>query len=509
MALEASWSVDSALQQLQNMPSDSDQLARMAGLPGNPLGPPGSPARKVADAAMGQVKKTAKKVGVDILKKVGKGVVTAAVGTGTTFSVGASIGSAIPIPGIGTAIGVIGAAIFEGFKKLFEFIGKRIRARRAKRAGTGPCPKYKCPEPPKMMNAVELLAWAASASIPVARDAIKDQYKKVDGHWKSVCGHGGAPDCISQLRDLMGNVASKSEDSQGLVGVVLKTIPEMGLPQIERYLPLYRSSPIGYPYFNDREKKVVWENSVYEPILVCIGAMEKRKTELVALMGRIQGIPQIAPGQMSTLGWDLGKELTKAATQAQLAPGPETLGWFRTLGDAGLKLQAAEAALNEAMRKHSEVTKQRAGEVAKDPAKARSLLITQLQFLCNDAGGRGPKCDELKKLLAGGTVAPGRPAAPARAPARARGRVAPAAPVTTSQQQQQVRQISQAQDQYVSEYLQWLADTGNPAAKQMQAEKDRQPGVTTYLYLDRKAKAGDQNAKIVLFAAVKEFQASL
>jgi hypothetical protein len=176
------------------------------------------------------------------------------------------------------------------------------------------------------------------------------------------------------------------------------------------------------------------------------------------------------------------------------------------LGEAGLKVRAAEATLNETMRRQSEDAKKRAVVVMADPKlkAAHDLSIARMQ--CGE--GNEKACAEARRL-AGVVAAPARPAAPARAPARARGRTAPAAPVTTSQQQQQVRQINQAQDQYVSEYLQWLADTGNQAAKLMQAEKDRQPGVTTYLYLDRKAKAGDQNAKIVLFAAVKEFQASL
>jgi len=462
VALEASNAGAVFATSLPSIPSSSDEIARMANLPANPLQ---GAAKTAADKALA----AGKDLAVGFLKKTAKGVLSAGAGTLTSLTAGATIGNLIPIPGIGAAIGALGALVFEGFKALGKALLKALKPK--PQPYQRKCPQYSCPELPSM-SIIEVLPWVSKQQAVVGADYVKQMQK-------SYCGVGGVDGCLSYLGDIQ----------KAAFKVTVDTIPYLGLPQLDRLLLLYRSAPTQHAYYGaayGRQAKV--SQIPHRELLDCIRLMESRQLKLRELMGRAAQAATLPSNQVPKLRWDLVTELTKAATQVQFAAGPETLGWYNQLGTAVLQLTAREGADDKTRKLQSAADQKKAAQVAADPAKALQLRITQQQFLCSEAGGRGPACDEVRRLRG-------------QTPTRPR--------QTASVNTAALQQLSRAQEQYVADYLQWLADSGNPAAQLFMADKARQPGVSAYQYLERKSKTGDRNAQIALFAAVKEFRDSL
>lgn len=460
-------------QQIQNLPSNTDDIARIAGMPKNPLT---GELKTAGDKLLGEIKNTALKVG----KKILKGAVSTGVSAATSLTVGASIGNLIPIPGIGAAIGAIGALVWEGLKALGKALLKFFRPK--PEPYQRKCPKFEgCPVMPQMA-VVDMIPWLGPQRASI-HEKLANQLKK---HY---CGFGGIRDCASDL----------SYYWKEAFKVTIDTIPYLGLPQIDRLLLAYRNTPSQFKQLNRRNQIETF--TVTEPSTV-IYNLEFRRKKLADLMARAQQAATMPSNQVPKLRWDLATELTKAASQVQIAQSPETVGWYKTLGDAVLQLTAREQADSAQLKKHSEDIKKRAANLT--PAQALQLRITQQQFLCNEAGGRGKACEELKRLQAQarGGVAP-------RGPAPARGPAAPPA------NRAALQQLSQAQSVYVRDYLQWMADKGDKNSALFLLDASRQPGVTpqnhaerVHRYLDQKAKSSPA-AKLILFAAVSEFRKSL
>jgi hypothetical protein len=490
------------------VPQSTDEIARMVGLRANPFPDVLKGASdRVLDETKKQLKNAGKNLGKEILKKTGSYALNVAGGAATSLGVGAAIGSAIPIPGIGTAIGVVGALVVEGFKALGKALFKLFK--KDPPPGAKKCPKYACPDQiPNHMNAMELLPWAVNTRAKIARDAVNAQLK----NGKLVCGFGGAIDCLAQWGTIIGsysprrNVAymqagvktTTSIEATGLTEFVGNAIPEMGMPQLDRYLPLYQAALPAtlYPYYSfggaawggGREGLVQIREDGYGPITYSITLMEHRKKKLQELLAELARKGGVVP-------FTLNDEMLKAARQVQLAPSPDTMAWFKMLGEASLAYKEAAAAREVARKGESERQKRKAAEVAADPRKkaAHDLSIARMQ--CGE--GNQAACAQARRL-AGSDPTP----APGRAPGR------PRPPVSGDMQK-----LTQARNQYVFDYLQRLAQSGNVGAQMLFAAAQKQPGpfpaAKTYAYLERQAKAGVEGAKVILFTAVSQFQAGL
>jgi hypothetical protein len=479
----------------------TDEIARMVGLKTNPF--PASlqgAGDKVLDETKKQLKKVSKNLGKEIFKKAGSYALNVAGGAATSLGAGAAIGSAIPIPGIGTAIGVIGALVVEGFKALGKALVKLFT--KDPPPGAVKCPKYACPDTiPEYMNAMELLPWAVGIRLKIARDAINAQTTKSG---KLVCGFGGAVDCLSQWGTVIGGYSSHrnvaymqagvkttfSVDATGLAEFVGNSIPEMGIPQLDRYLPLYRATPTSYPFYSfvkGRTGLVEIREDAYGPVVYSIFLMEHRKKKLQDLLAEL--------AQKNVRPFTLNDELLRAARQVQLSPSPDTMAWFKMLGEASIAFNEREAARGVARKAESERQKKKAAEVMADPRQKAAHDLTIARMRCGE--GNQAACAEARRLAA---------AAPRPGPAAGPGS-RPGAP------QPNLAALAAARNKYVYDYLQRLRQQGNPAAVLLATDAERQPGkfpyAKTFSYLERKAKEGVEPAKIILYTAVTEFQSRL
>jgi hypothetical protein len=461
-------------QQVQNLPSSSDDIARIAGLPMNPLT---GPQKDAADKILSGIKNTA----LNIAKKTVKGVVSTGVGAATSLTVGASIGNLIPIPGIGAAIGAIGALVFEGFKALGKLLLKALKPK--PQPFQRKCPKYNCPEPPQMAI-VDLLPWIAQQEVVVG-DALVKQRKK---EW---CGFGGVDDCSADLSYLRKEAFK----------IIIPTIPYLGLPQIDRLLAAYYAMPKQHAYYGARPGKQAELTQVapteYRDVIL---HMESRQKSLRDLMARARQVTTMPGNQVPKLRWDLVTELTKAATQVQIAQGPETISWYRMLGEAVLQLLAREQSDSARMKAQSEDAARRAKDVAADPRRQMQHNLDIARMQCGE--GIQAKCEEARRLAA---MLGGGPA-PAPAPARP-------GPTQQRKTSAELQALAQARNKYVFEYLQRLAQQGNPAAVLLFTDAARQPGqfpfAKTYNYLERKSQEGVKPAQLILYSAVREFQSKV
>lgn len=441
-----------------NMPSTSDELARAAGLPRNPF-PQGSPSRKLADATAQHVKSAVKSMALKVAKKTVKGVLSTGVGAATSLTVGASLGNLIPIPGIGAAVGAIGALVFEGFKALGKALLKLLK--KDPPPYQRKCPSYKCPEPPSM-PVVELLPWLAQQQAAVGAELV--QLRK-GGNW---CGYGGVVDCSTEL-NLVAREASK---------VTFETIPYLGLPQLVRLLQAYRSAPQQYSYLAARAgRRPEMIQIVNRDLQEAVRHMELRRGVLQTLVDRGMRVRDMSMPEVDRLKGDIHRELIAAGTQAQISAGPETLGWFRTLGDVSIALEEREKAIG-LERQAANVASGRGAKVA-----ATDPQLQLLQMRCGE--GDQNACAEARRKMGQPQKPAGRPSHPAPADVQKRNR-------------------------FVYDYLQKVAQGGNLAAQMLLADALRQPGqfpaAKTYAYLERRAKEGVQPAKVLLYAAAVEYR---
>jgi hypothetical protein len=376
-------------QQLENLPSTTDAIARIANLPQNPLT---GELKTAGDKLLGEIKNTALEVG----KKILKGAVSTGVSAVTSLTVGASIGNLIPIPGIGAAIGAIGALVWEGLKALGKALLKLFRP--APQPYQRECPKFtECFEIPPM-PIVDLIPWLGPKRV-ILSEKMAVQLNK----W--YCGHGGVRDCLSDI----------SYFWKEAYQVTLDTIPYLGLPEIERLLIAYRSTPTQFKQFNPNSKKIELF-TLTEPTTI-IYHLEWRKKKLVELVARAKQIATMDIGKVPVLFWDLGKEVSIAAAQVQVSQSTTALSWYKTLSDFSLQLRTRDAAQQEAARLHSQQVQQRAAVVAADPRLKMQHDLDIAKMQCGD--GNQAKCEEAKRLialLAQPVTAPAATAAPARAP---------------------------------------------------------------------------------------------
>lgn len=432
-------------QQIQNLPSSTDEIARIAGLPKNPLT---GELKTAGDKLLGEIKNTALQVG----KKILKGAVSTGVSAVTSLMAGASLGNLIPIPGIGSAIGAVGALVWEGLKALGKALLKALRPK--PQPYQRKCPKFEgCPQMPQMA-VVDMIPWLGPQRV-VVHEKLTNQLKK---HY---CGYGGIRDCAADL----------SYYWKEAFKITIDTIPYLGLPQIERLLTAYRNTPSQFKQLNKRNQIETF--TATEPSTV-IYNLEFRRKKLADLMSRAQQATTLPSNQVPKLRWDLATEMTKAASQVQISQSPETLGWYKALGDAVLKLTAREQADTTRLKQQAETSGKRAAEVMADPRRKAEYELTILKMQCGE--GIQSACAEVKKRTTAGAQKPA---------------------------------DTQARNRFVYDYLQRLAAQGNQAAQLLAADAARQPGqfpaAKTYAYLERRAREGVQAAKTVLFAALSEF----
>lgn len=337
---------------------------------------------------------------LEMTLSIGSQLAAGAASTALTGVLAATaIGSAIP--GLGTIVGLgVGLAtvalkglIIKTFtKSACEMDKSRCKCKTPTPAGWNESRPYKfsCPSPGKR-SPVEILPWIADEQARLNKIVLLPK----------LCDVGEIPECKRYLRTLATLV----------VPYVGTSIPVMGLPALEKLLPLYEKAATmaeqgaGYTHqgdagglikygWADAPNGLGFKSPVTPPPLA---TMRARVAKLRDLVMRINNIPRTT--NFSSLRWDLLTEMGNAASQYALNQSAENEKWFVQLGTAVAKMEQGEKAQQQAVLKQ-----QKAGQAlakSREDSKEGPLwkLYTDLDntaLYCDDP----KKCPARDKILA-------------------------------------------------------------------------------------------------------------
>ena len=439
------------------------------------------------------------------------GVVSAVSSTLATLGTATGLGSMIP--GVGNLVGVAIAGLIE--------LGKMFAA---DLEGPRQCEfDPRCPDIARRVenlspvDALPILAKVyADTSMRLSRQAREEDCVLLP------MGGGAKVGPYGCMQYILGGLDTMLTYSQ-------PTVVDMGLPQLNRVLPLYQAMPKHGWYvdvrgsqkmkpmapWGERQSRVrdwTTRDAVRAAmrgqtrsrhdlsVSGMIKDMGDRRLFLAELDRKIQGAATIAPGQVSGLRWHVVTELRKATTQYMLNQGPEQEQWLRHCGLWLQKVMAREAADKERMKRHLEMQRRRAKVVEADPVLRRKMAIEQLKFLYGQGDERAGK--RIRELMAGAPLLPHEGTArPGRGPAKPKG------PSTAAW-----RMFAAAVQMFTTMYLLSLGRLGNRHAAQLIAAIKQQPGLTpktanamAWKHLDAQAKAGNRQAQIVMQGAKTAF----
>lgn len=322
----------------------------------------------------------------------------------TSLLIGAGIGSAIP--GLGTIVGIGAALGVSAIRNALKTVKPSdVVCHTTARSQSG------CSENLMFaLDPVEMLPWIARSQEQVTRALATEQAR-------SYCGRGDLVDCAIRLEMLVGDVGA----------FVSSTVPVLGLPQLERLIPLYAQAAQSAIYHYDpvshavvKEVPMRGYTSPYSAASYIaqgrpaytnalgvkragvespLAAMLARRDALRALVATAQGVNALPPSALSGLRWSLVTELKNAAVQLQNNQDPETSGWINTLAQLFGKYDARQKADHEALVKHSKATKKRAVQTLKDPKRTAAFVLEQLNFQCSD--GNAQACEQRTRLKQG------------------------------------------------------------------------------------------------------------
>jgi hypothetical protein len=444
-----------------------------------------------------------------------------ALGGGVTAGVTATLGAAgSMIPGIGNLVGLAIAGLTAAFKALFKFLDDPDECEF----------DPKCPDLAKQienLTPIEALPLIARLYVETSKRLAEKAYSD-KCYLTPKKGKGGKTyKCLLYIEKAFAGLAEIAKDTPDVLGLdqlthliplytrVLETTTTQGWTNNENFSgqpKILRFKDIGEREgkvrdYTTRESVAAWaayyarrgpppanvDAFSFKTITARMIARQQALTTLANTIASYNTTPATARDQIP---FGVGEELTLAAEQYVLNPNKQAENWLRQVGTWQGIVEARTREIAYA-RQEENRRSGRAAIVAKTPAQ-----IQLLQMQCDEAQGRGPACDELRRLRPGGV--PTQPA-PAPAPPRLQ------APGPT--QRPDLAALSAARNKYVFEYLQKLSREGNPAAKLLFADAQRQPGAypfaKTYAYLERRSKEGVKPAQIILYAAVQEFQTKL
>jgi hypothetical protein len=276
---------------------------------------------------------------LDMGLAVGAQVASAAL---TSALVGAGVGSVIPglgtVVGIGVALGV--AALKDALKSPPPPYER-------------PCPTpsgFRCPKPGNR-SPMEILPWLAAEQERISKLISEAQAQ-------SYCGRGELVDCDIYLSML----------AQKVIGLINGTPEVLGLPQLERLIPLYEKAPTARYYFDPKTRKTTHSKPqpgysqqgyaggymlfgkpssknalgfVTPGVQAVLPAMKARRVYLIKLLADAE---KISRSNAEDLRRRLATELGNATLQYQFDPSSENKNWFIRLSVIFEKLQKFEDA---------------------------------------------------------------------------------------------------------------------------------------------------------------------
>lgn len=423
------------------------------------------------------------------LNAIMPGVVSAVSAVTASLGIGQGLGSVVP--GIGNLVGLAITGLVAAVKAIIGLFKGR------EQCDFDP----KCPDlAAKIANlspvdALPVIAKVTSdTSRRLAREAVDE-----DCYLEPKKGKGGKTfECIRYMLATFDQVYYFAKDT-----------PEvMGVPQIDRLLPAYRSMPTRtytaefrgddrvVPHYSITEKKARHAaNDV--SITAMIAKMEKRRAYLVDLERKVQEAQQDWRKHFGVLRMYVVTELRRATENYVFSQSPEMEAWLRTVGGWMNVVIWAEKQRDEGVQQHIQAQERRKQEIARMPPAQRKQVmdadrIAQLKWKCSEADGKGPACDELRKMQGLPTAAQANPQAAA------------------------LKKLYNARNYYIYKKLQTAASRGNVTAREVFKRATSQPGITranlferVYQYLDAQAKAGDKAAKFIVEAGNREFKQKL
>lgn len=312
-------------------------------------------AKAFIDSALGVIPTNLNDV-IGIGLAVGGQVAATAI---TSALAGTAIGSVIP--GLGTIVG-LGVGIMVGLLK--DELKEEPPPFQRK------CPtKFKCPKVPAK-SPIELIPWAVKVHADASRVVAADQKKKF-------CGTGSSVSCASGMHFLIQRcyfivLPLPKNVIQGQRAAIstsqpLTTIDVIGLPEVKRLLPKYKSAPSEFDFFDDKKKKVVKEQNT--KMLEILSKLRARRRQLDEMISRLERLETSA--NLSKDRFDLSREIEYASQQVFLSPSKESKDWLRTLGSYYKRLERREKHIFDEM-----VTRHKADEETRKKNIARGTHVT-------------------------------------------------------------------------------------------------------------------------------------
>jgi hypothetical protein len=309
---------------------------------------------------------------------------------------GATIGSTVP--GLGTVIGIgMGLAIqalaapqvqphqrpcTSMVKCPLGSTGKE--ARYASRAGRTISTGYAAqPQSP-----MELLPW-------VAENLVMPTSVLAQERARAYCGVGATVECIAAMHTA----------ARGAYAFAKDTPQVLGLPQVNRYLPLYeRALRFEHSIFNVQARRIdKTRGEVGQRFLPDILAkLRRRQQELSTFVAKADRMEQLSPNEHSTLQWPIIAEIKNAAQQYAVAPSSETQQWLAKVSDYSRRWGAYRQNLTRKIAERAEAGKKRFETRKSDPAQQRAHVLQQLKFQCGQDNQAA--CAEYRRIAAGGSL---------------------------------------------------------------------------------------------------------
>jgi len=312
---------------------------------------------------------------VDTALSVGAQAAASAI---TTALAGAGLGSMVPglgtIVGLGVALGV--GAIKNALKEKPEDRNKALRKCHVTLRDVG---GSDIPDKSPM----ELMPWVAIRQRQIG-DAIAADIKK-----HGLCGMGEVVDFGFFLQQL----------AYQLFLAVKDTPQVLGLPQLERLIPLYEKVPTGsykpgyavqrgYALGYILQGTPASMNSLgakTAAVPAILPAMRARRDALRVLVAKADNVKKLPANELSGLRWNLATELQHAAVQYQFEPTAENEQWLLKLATYFAALEQREASDRAAAAKAKLAGEKRQKErYAQDPAWKLADERANVFFQCSD-----------------------------------------------------------------------------------------------------------------------------
>lgn len=264
--------------------------------------------------------------------------------------VGATVGSAIP--GLGTVIG-LGVAL--GIGVLKSALLKALKETHSYQLRCKSEDKYKSKLPE--LSPIELLPWIAKKRFEMSK-AIAEEEKRT--------GCGLTP-YNTGLRQL----------GQQCFEISKSTVGTLGLPQLDRLIPLYSKAPVQEWRFDKGQvqrggavtggsRQVVLDVSATgRDLAELLRLMVARKAALTALVAQANNVDRLQPSELAPLRYALVTEIGHAALQYQLTASGDAKAWLGKLGGLMGKLVKREAASVAAMKTRYDQDAKREAELKK------------------------------------------------------------------------------------------------------------------------------------------------